>query len=201
MSTDEIPSTLLADAEGSNSSTVFMGILNSYNIDNVIGLTDGKTVKQQLIIPQYNLTYERYVTVNKLLWEATGTTWINTSRQGAPTEKIDFANKGGGRFYFMGRQPIPEFEKAFQKPDSDTGTYLGQLSETMGGWHVTISASIPTITIKRYNADKTQSSTKTITVDSAYGASKSVCMDKENGRIFLLFYQATNYPYGGAVQF
>lgn len=201
MSTNEIPATLLADAEGSNSSTVFMGILNTYNIDNVNGLIDGKTVKQQLIIPEYNLTYERYVTVDTGWWEATGTTWINTSRQGAPSEKIDFANKGGGRLYYMGRQPVPELEKAFSKPEDDAGTYVGQLSEGMGGWHVTVNAAIPTITIKRYNADKTQSSTKTITVDSAYGASKSVCMDKENGRIFLLFYQATNYPYGGAVQF
>lgn len=201
MSTNEIPTTLLADAEGSNSSTVFMGILNSYNIDNITGLTGGKTVKQQLIIPQYNLTYERYVTVDVYNWEAIGTTWINTSRQGAPSEKIDFATKGGGRFYYMGRQPIPELEKAFVKPDDDAGTYVGQLSESLGGWHVTVNAAIPTITIKRYNADKTQSSTKTITVDSAYGASKLICMDKDNGRIFVIFYQATNYPYGGAVQF
>ena len=201
MATGGIPSTLTSDAEGSTSFTVFLAVLNVYNIDNVTGFSNGKTVKQQLIIPQYNLTYERYVTVDINNWEATGTIWINTSRQGAPSEKIDFATKGGGRFYFMGRQPIPELEKAFTKPEDDTGTYVGQLSEALGGWHVTVTAAIPTITIKRYNADKTQSSTKTITVDSTYGASKLICMDKENGRIFVIFYQATNYPYGGAVQF
>lgn len=195
MSTNEIPSTLLADAEGSNSSTVFMGILNSYNIDNIAGLTDGKTVKQQLIIPAYNLTYERYVTVDTSLWEATGTTWINTSRQGAPSEKVDFANKGGGRLYYMGRQPKPNDEAVFEKPTEDTGTYVGEYA----GWHVTVSCSSPTITIKRYSLDKTQVDTKTFTMPSAF-ESKMIRME-EHGCIFVVVYHSTNYPYGAVFQF
>ena len=202
-STSNLPHSLEADTGISSISTnTFYGILITYNYTNNGYIDkDYGGIKQVLVIPNFNLTYERYLNWDDSQTILQSTNWKNTSQSGAPLENIDFANKGGGRLYYLGRQPIPELEKAFQKPDSDTGTYLGQLSKTMGGWHVTISASIPTITIKRYNADKTQSSTKTITVNSAYGTSQLICMDKDSGRIFVIFYQATNYPYGGAVQF
>ena len=186
------PSTLVADTGVSTDETL-SAILINYTTDPTV---DGNEFKQVLIIPKYKTTYERYAKYD--LYGSGGfnaTQWVNASKAGAPTEKIDFANKGGGRFYYMGRQPKPQSEIAFVKPEDDTGTYVGEYA----GWHVTVSVSSPTVTIKRYSLDKTQVDTKTITMPQAFSL-KKVVMD-EQGLIFLIAYHSTNYPYCAVFQY
>ena len=75
VSTANFPFPLTQDAPGSAASETIMAILNVYNVDNVEGMYTGKTVKQELIIPQYELTYERYATVSLQTWAPTYTSW------------------------------------------------------------------------------------------------------------------------------
>lgn len=192
--TDNIPSTLVADTGITVDDNVYGVLINEGT--SPLAYTD---VKQTLVLPTQKITYERYASID---WAAGGqivaTQWVNASKSGAPTQKVDFANKGGGRFYYMGRQPKPQSEIVFETPTGET--YLGQLSETYGGWHVTFIASSPNITIKRYSKDLTQSNSQTFTISNSF-ASSSAVLDKKNGRIFVYVYQATNFSFGAVSQY
>ena len=118
-----------------------------------------------------------------------------------PEMATDFATTGGGRFYYVGRQPIPDSEKAFIKPESDPGIYLGQLSDAFGGWYITILFGDNQIIIRKYTIDKIyQDIIKDVSINQ-YGIMKKCIMDTENGHIFACFYDEVSYPDGIILQF